>query len=111
MQIPLSDWPVGLSREIATICAASVTDNLGTRLIFERDHDDLDAFSAAVFTIGETRFALQLYDNIPTRDFTLIVSNDALDDQFCLEAFLSWSGVPESAVAWRRPRGNDCQPT
>jgi hypothetical protein len=103
MQIPVSDWPPGLSREIATINRASITANLGARLTFARDHDDLDAFSAAIFTIGETRFALQLYDHIPTGAATLIVTEDTLNDRACLETFLSWSGVPESAVMWRRP--------
>ena len=101
MQIPLSDWPPGLYREIAMLDAASVIEHLGARLTFERDHDDLDGFSAAVFTIGETLFALQLYDNIPTGNFTLIVIGNSDDDRARIDAFLHWSGIPPAAVAWR----------
>jgi len=48
---------MGLNREIATIDAASVIPNIGPRLVFERDYDDLDWFSAAVFTASGTQYA------------------------------------------------------
>jgi len=71
--------------------------------MFERDYDDLDAFSASIFTVNETLFALQLYDHIPTGDYTLMVMHDSNDDQARLAAFLSMSGIPASAVHWQRP--------
>ncbi|MBO9579445.1 MAG: hypothetical protein J7498_00955 [Sphingobium sp.] len=107
MQTPLADWPAGLCREIAAIETASIMACLGQRLTFEKDRDDLDAFSAAIFTIDDTRFALQLYDRVPTGNFTLIVSDDAFDDQARLNTFLNWSGVPESAVVWRLLEGRE----
>jgi hypothetical protein len=103
MQIPIQHWPKGPWREIATIDPAGVMENLGSRLTFERDFDDLDDFTAAVFTANEMLFALLSYDGIPTGDFTLMAMCDALDDQRSLAAFLIWSGIPEEAVRWRRP--------
>ena len=103
MQVPLSDWPAGLDREIATIDPVAIAEGLGARLRFERDHDDLDRFTAAILIIDGTYFALQLYDNIPTGHVTLIAMNDVTDDRASLDAFLRWSGIPPGAVTWRRP--------
>jgi hypothetical protein len=103
MQIPISDWPMGLCQEIATFDPLAITEHLGSRLTFERDQDDLDAFSAAIFTIDAEHFALQLYDNMPTGHFTLIATENPAGDRASVESFLNWSGVPHSAVMWRRP--------
>jgi hypothetical protein len=92
MQIPLSDWPAGLCREIAAIEPSAVTEHLASRLVFDRDRDDLAAFSAAIFTIDGVPFALQLYDQIPTGHFTLIVTTNLSGDQTSVENFLNWSG-------------------
>jgi hypothetical protein len=108
MQIPLSKWPTGLWREIATIDSHIVVEHLGSRLTFERDHDDLDAFSAAILTIGAVHFALRLYDHIPTGHVILIATENAVGDQASIETFLNWSGVPHSAVMWSRPGGTEC---
>jgi hypothetical protein len=90
---------MGLSREIATLEAASVSAALGGKLTFERDCDDLDSYAAAIFTVEDVPLALQLYDNSPTGDFTLITMAAAARDRDSLEAFLAWSGLPASAVA------------
>lgn len=107
MQIALSDWPARLCREIATIDATTVSQQLSGKLTFERGHDDLDAFSAAIFMVDQAYFALQLYDNIPTGDFTLLVMNDLVDDLLSFQTFLKWSGVPMGAVKWRLPPDTD----
>ena len=105
MQVPLSDWPAGLCREVATIDPVAVAEHLGSRLNFEDDRDDLDEFSAAIFIANGVPFALQLYQHIPTGNFTLIAMEDTTDDLGSLNAFLSWSGMPTEAVKWRRSLG------
>ncbi len=94
---------MGLCREIATFDPVAITECLGSRLTFEQDYDDLDVFSAAIFTIDTVYFALQLHRGSPTGHFTLITMENPAGDQASVERFLSWSGVPDSAVLWTRP--------
>lgn len=101
MQIPLSDWPHGLSLEIATLDRLSVEQALQARVVFERAADDLDSYSAAVFSLDGVHFALQLYDHAPTGNYTLIVMDAPADQQAELSAFLAWAGLPDGIVAWR----------
>lgn len=105
MQIQLADWPEGLCREIASIDATSVRRSLDSLLKFERSFDDLDGFIASVFTIRGVLFALQLYDNIPTGDFTLIVNDNRVDDTERLAIFLAATGIRRSDVTWVRSSG------
>lgn len=96
-------WPLGLSHELATIDAVAVRKHLVPTLSFSRDHDDLDSFSFALFDADGQTFALQLYDNAPTGDFTLIKRTQDANDGESLNAFLRWSGIPKAAVKWVRP--------
>lgn len=93
---------MGLCQEIATLDPSAIAHHLSSRLVFERDYDDLDAYSAAVFTIDGKPFALQLYDNIPTGHFTLIATENPDGDQASIQAFLNWCGAPRSALRWER---------
>jgi hypothetical protein len=101
VQVAISQWPSGLCREIASIKQASIEQALYLNLKFERDFDDLDYYSAAVFRIDELIFALQRYDGIPGGAYTLIVMNEPVDDSASLTKFLVWSGLTEDAVSWR----------
>lgn len=103
MQVPINDWPLGLCFEIATLDRLSVEQALKARVAFERASDDLDSYSAAVFSLDGVHFALQLYDHAPTENYTLIVMDAHADQQAQLIAFLAWAGLPDSSVAWRRP--------
>lgn len=98
-----ANWPLGLEHEFATIGALAVREFLSPTLAFCRDHDDLDSFSYAVFEADGQTFALQLYDNGPTGDFTLIRRLSDASDVESLATFLRWSGIPEAAVKWVRP--------
>ena len=103
MPTSASDWPLGLNHEFATIDAEAVRECLGPTLAFSRGHDDLAGFAYALFEADGEKFALQLYDNIPTGDFTLVRRPGGMTDLESLAAFLRWSRIPEAAVKWVRP--------
>lgn len=103
MSTPQSEWPLGLCHELATIDALAVRKHLVPTLAFSRDHDDLDSFSYALFEAEGQTFALQLYDNAPTGDFTLLGRTQDASVGESLDSFLRWSGIAKAAVKWVRP--------
>lgn len=89
---------MGLCSEIAVIDLSLAAAEERLQIKFDRDIDDLDWFSAAIFTIGEKTYALERYDNMPRPGLTLIAMEGDGDPASQVKVFLAGTGLPASAL-------------
>jgi hypothetical protein len=75
-------------------------------LDYRKDHDDLDAFKYAAFTLdNDCHFSLRHYDGHPKRTATLYleyVKTDVSHLRSLIELIIDGFNLPKAAVRWRR---------
>ena len=100
-QIPIKDWPVGLSFPLAMISAELLTD---LELTFEVYHEDgLGPHFAALVDVPEGPFAIRRAVRIQGPEIDVCCM---FDDRFVadhIDGFLRAFGMAESEILWRSP--------
>ena len=100
-QIPIKDWPVGLSFPLAIISAEFLTE---LDLTFEVYHDDgLGPHFAALVDVPEGPFAIRraVRNQGPETDIWCMFDDRPVADR--IDSFLQAFGMAESEIMWRSP--------
>jgi hypothetical protein len=108
-QVELSDWPVGLYKELATfpINKEEWISKYGVK--FEESYDDLGEFTAAIIISPKgTRYCLKRYHHPLQSWFTLhVMGKKGNVFQFNpgseLQEFLELFGLTKSHLSWLHP--------
>jgi hypothetical protein len=103
-QLQLSEWPLGLTEEVAVLKQEPEDFESIGALLFEETHDDLDYFKAVlVAPENSVLFALKRYRNCPAPGVGLIVSKGTPEEmKVFLVQSLNVLNLDAGSVTWLR---------
>jgi hypothetical protein len=99
----VSQWPTGLSEEVAVIGAsiAYIENKLG--ILFIKGLDDLDWYEYYIFRFKRGNCALMRYDHAQVDGVTLVIEQDHLENlDDSLSYFLKELRLNDCPILWRR---------